>query len=74
MIFTNTTLLQRDVHHLAKLAVSGDESALDMFGWKRNQKTMLRIDPAEAIFYLVGTKEGTIYTYQSMYTCIIMQY
>lgn len=50
----------RDISALARAAVSGDESALDMFNWKSNLGTRPSHfgAPAEALGFYVGTREG----------------
>ena len=51
-----------DIASLARAAVSGDESALDMFNWKKG-KSNLRLagptlGPAEALCFFLGGKNG----------------
>ena len=51
----------RDISELARAAVSGDESALDMFNWKRgkNNKMMTtQFGPSEALSFFVGGASG----------------
>lgn len=53
-------LFVRDITALARAAVSGDESALDMFNWKKNlgNRPSHFGAPAEALGFYVGTEEG----------------
>ena len=57
--------LSRDIASLARAAVSGDESALDMFNYKKG-KGGLRISgavlgPQEATCFFLGGKNGNTY-------------
>ena len=51
-----------DIAALARAAVSGDESALDMFNWKQKGKTNLKLSGMlghnEAMTFYIGTQNG----------------
>ena len=52
----------RDIASLARAAVSGDESALDMFNWKRGGKPGKVTTPfgaQESLCFFVGGATGT---------------
>lgn len=57
----------RDISALARAAVSGDESALDMFNWKKGGTGRLPGGafgaPAEALGFYVGTEGGKLFTH-----------
>lgn len=49
----------RDVTLLARAAVSGDESALDMFNWRKDGKgAPLKMGPQEGLVFYVSTLDG----------------
>ncbi|KAG7507575.1 intraflagellar transport protein 140-like [Solea senegalensis] len=48
-----------DVAMLARLSVSGDENALDMFSWKG---APLKIGPQEGLGFYVSTIDGTVHS------------
>ncbi|XP_066546422.1 intraflagellar transport protein 140 homolog [Amia ocellicauda] len=51
-----------DVAQLARAAVSGDESALDMFGWRKAGKgTSLKLGPQEGLSCFVSTDDGGVH-------------
>lgn len=52
----------RDITALARAAVSGDESALDMFNWKKGGpgKTGAFAVPSEAFGFYAGTDGGNV--------------
>lgn len=53
----------RDLSALARAAVSGDESALDMFNWrkgKNNKMANMSLGPQEALTFFVGGDKGEI--------------
>lgn len=51
-----------DIAALARAAVSGDESALDMFNWKQKGKSNLKLSNMlghnEAMTFYIGTQNG----------------
>ncbi|XP_041362442.1 intraflagellar transport protein 140 homolog [Gigantopelta aegis] len=62
-----------DISELARAAVSGDESALDMFNWKRgkNNKMMTtQFGPSEAMSFFVGGASGGVYFVNESGQCI----
>ena len=54
-----------DIASLARAAVSGDESALDMFNWKGKGKNNIRLSNAttglEAVCFFIGGQNGSVY-------------
>ena len=54
--------VDRDIASLARAAVSGDESALDMFNWKKGKNNMRMtgagMGTSEALTFFVGGKNG----------------
>ena len=52
----------RDISTLARAAVSGDETALDMFNWKKGKNNMRLasslIGPQEATTFFLGGANG----------------
>jgi len=54
--------VDRDIASLARAAVSGDESALDMFNWKKGKNNMRMtgagMGSSEALTFFVGGKNG----------------
>ena len=55
---------QRDISSLARAAVSGDESALDMFNWKRGSKSKMGNSPfgqQESLSFFVGGASGKVH-------------
>ncbi|TRY92904.1 hypothetical protein DNTS_005716, partial [Danionella cerebrum] len=51
-----------DVALLARAAVSGDESALDMFNWKKSSKgSGFALGSQEALAFYISTSDGTVY-------------
>ncbi|KAH9494870.1 hypothetical protein Btru_015870 [Bulinus truncatus] len=52
-----------DINSLARAAVSGDESALDMFNWKRGgkNKTPTTFGPQESLSFFIGGASGGVY-------------
>ena len=54
--------VDRDIASLARAAVSGDESALDMFNWKKGKNNMRMtgagMGASEALTFFVGGKNG----------------
>lgn len=53
----------RDISQLAKAAVSGDESALDMFNWKKSGKNSIKMGGAsfgasESMTFYLGGASG----------------
>ncbi|KAK3579473.1 hypothetical protein CHS0354_028282 [Potamilus streckersoni] len=54
-----------DISQLARAAVSGDESALDMFNWKKGKgnakMTSHILGPQEALSFFVGGASGGVY-------------
>lgn len=53
-------IISSDIKSLARAAVSGDETALDMFSWKRgsNKIPLTSLGPQEALTYFVGGAKG----------------
>ena len=53
-----------DIAALARAAVSGDESALDMFNWKQKGKSNLKLSGMlghnEAMTFYIGTQNGAL--------------
>ncbi|CAL1531559.1 unnamed protein product [Lymnaea stagnalis] len=52
-----------DINSLARAAVSGDESALDMFNWKRGGKNKMAANPfgpQESLSFFVGGASGNL--------------
>lgn len=47
----------RDVAQLARAAVSGDETALDMFNWRKGGKSSAATQP-EPLTFFVSTDDG----------------
>ncbi len=51
-----------DIASLARAAVSGDESALDMFNWKKGKNNMRMsgagLGPQEAVCFFIGGQNG----------------
>ena len=57
-----------DIAALARAAVSGDESALDMFNWKqkgKSSKLSSVLGSSEAMSFYVGSNNGTAQLYRS---------
>lgn len=55
-----------DIAQLARAAVSGDESALDMFNWKKGKNNARGGAPfgaQEALTFFVGGATGLFYRY-----------
>lgn len=53
-----------DIAALARAAVSGDESALDMFNWKQKGKQkggMTMMGSSEAMSFYIGTNNGKLF-------------
>ncbi|XP_059152845.1 intraflagellar transport protein 140 homolog [Physella acuta] len=53
-----------DISSLARAAVSGDETALDMFNWKRggkNKMTPSPFGPQESLLFFIGGASGGVY-------------
>ncbi|XP_050392806.2 intraflagellar transport protein 140 homolog [Patella vulgata] len=51
-----------DISSLARAAVSGDESALDMFNWKRSKNSKLQsFGPSESLAFFIGGGNGGVY-------------
>ena len=51
----------RDINTLARAAVSGDESALEMFNWKRGGKNKMGgspFGPQESMAFFIGGASG----------------
>ncbi len=48
----------RDVAMLARAAVSGDESALDMFNWKKSNKGAFALGSQEGLAFCISTADG----------------
>ncbi|BFZ17235.1 hypothetical protein BsWGS_20274 [Bradybaena similaris] len=61
-----------DISSLARAAVSGDESALDMFNWKRGGKNKMNnpFGPQESMSYFVGGASGGVYYLNEQGRCI----
>ncbi|XP_071106694.1 intraflagellar transport protein 140 homolog [Haliotis cracherodii] len=62
-----------DIASLARAAVSGDESALDMFNWKRgknNSKTTNSFGQSESLSFFVGGASGGVYYVNENGQCI----
>ncbi|GFS01827.1 intraflagellar transport protein 140 homolog [Elysia marginata] len=62
-----------DISSLARAAVSGDESALDMFNWKRGGKNKIAsspFGPQESLSFFVGGASGGVYFMSESGRCI----
>ncbi|GFO12432.1 intraflagellar transport protein 140 homolog, partial [Plakobranchus ocellatus] len=62
-----------DISSLARAAVSGDESALDMFNWKRGGKSKIGASPfgpQESLSFFVGGASGGVYYMSESGRCI----
>uniref|UniRef100_A0A4W3HUQ7 Intraflagellar transport 140 n=1 Tax=Callorhinchus milii TaxID=7868 RepID=A0A4W3HUQ7_CALMI len=55
--------LGEDLVQLAKAAVSGDESALDMFNWRKTGKggAPLKVGPQEGLAFFISATDGSVY-------------
>uniref|UniRef100_A0A8C1ZW73 Intraflagellar transport protein 140 homolog n=1 Tax=Cyprinus carpio TaxID=7962 RepID=A0A8C1ZW73_CYPCA len=52
-----------DVAMLARAAVSGDESALDMFNWKKSNKgAAFALGSQEGLTFYISTADGSVYS------------
>ncbi|XP_043081946.1 intraflagellar transport protein 140 homolog isoform X2 [Puntigrus tetrazona] len=51
-----------DVAMLARAAVSGDESALDMFNWKKSNKGVFALGSQEGLAFYISTADGCVYS------------
>ncbi|XP_016380630.1 intraflagellar transport protein 140 homolog [Sinocyclocheilus rhinocerous] len=52
-----------DVAMLARAAVSGDESALDMFNWKKsNKRAAFALGSQEGLTFYISTADGSVYS------------
>uniref|UniRef100_A0A671RDX2 Intraflagellar transport protein 140 homolog n=1 Tax=Sinocyclocheilus anshuiensis TaxID=1608454 RepID=A0A671RDX2_9TELE len=51
-----------DVAMLARAAVSGDESALDMFNWKKSNKGGFALGSQEGLAFYISTADGSVYS------------
>ncbi|KAK9953000.1 hypothetical protein ABG768_017026 [Culter alburnus] len=52
-----------DVAMLARAAVSGDESALDMFNWKKSNKgAAFALGSQEALAFYISTADGSVFS------------
>ncbi|XP_007528140.1 intraflagellar transport protein 140 homolog isoform X1 [Erinaceus europaeus] len=53
---------REDLVQLAKAAVSGDEKALDMFNWRKNDfGSFLKMSSQEALSFFVSLADGTVH-------------
>ncbi|KAK7004477.1 intraflagellar transport protein 140 [Biomphalaria glabrata] len=61
-----------DINSLARAAVSGDESALDMFNWKRGgkNKAPTPFGPQESLSFFIGGASGGLYFLNDQGKCI----